>query len=321
MQQIQGYNIHELLKMLAPGFAEQEAERDCRPQRAWSSSTGMPSEWVPANEPGYIDPRDWIPWLRCYIDEWIDSGFLADGSESPHQRHFVARSCRDQWNMDDGLPNIYPAPNALSAVARYHHGTLMVQLLDPSSTQTGEVCGLYFIVEDESVQNMNNRIDIYVGTNGGLAYTPKFRLDDSTPETLAAGFFVGFFRSEWIHRLMRCNRCWALAAPERMPRKRYERGWHCPGCIRKASATVSTQITRAGVRERWMNLAAKAFADYEKRGIKSDCVLWIKDRVNNYLPAAQHIKRNSITRNLAEIQTRAHVLQADAAKENENVHV
>lgn len=108
----------------------------------------------------------------------------------------------------------------------------------------------------------------------------------------------------WI---MRCNRCRAIFSPDRKPRNRYERGWHCLKCRYTAAAQSATDARRDENRKKWMALAVTAYRDYISKPRRSthNVSVFVADRVNEKLKPVNWITRNTITRNLKEIEVRA----------------
>jgi hypothetical protein len=196
--------------------------------------------------------------VRAYIDEWIDTGFLSDGSEVPDSR------------------GIRPASNAPSARAAL---ALMENRIRPKM-----------------------RFDL----RGGITFDP-IGFPSPTLENFAGEIFVELYCSEWLFRIMRCNRCKAIFLPDREPRKRYERGWHCSKCRNSAAAQAATDAKRAEFRRRWFALAVNAYTEYHgsARRTTNGLTQFVTSRVNEGLPLGGKVKRNRITRNLAEIQIEA----------------
>lgn len=237
--------------------------------------------------------------LRAYINEWIDSGFAPDGSEFPVRREFKPR-LRDR---DDGTaisrpkwplppPEDYaPPPAAVSAIAKLHHGKAVPYI------------GRYRI---EIENNAKPPVEMSISPGGGVDYILREKGRQST-ESRAALIFYWFYRSNWLFRLMRCNRCKALSLPQTKPRKRYERGWHCDKCRNSAAAQAATAARRTRLREQWLGLAVDAYREYRSspRRSTNDVSVFIAERVNKRLPYNSRIKRNTITRNLKEIQAHA----------------
>lgn len=237
--------------------------------------------------------------LRAYINEWIDSGFAPDGSEFPARREFKVRLrdrgdgttiARPKWNTP---PEDYaPPPAAISAIAKLHKGKAV-----PSAG------GRYHIeIEDDA----RSPVAMSIFTRGGVSYSLRGTAG-LTMESRAALIFYWFYRSSWLFRLMRCNRCKALSLPQTKPRKRYERGWHCDKCRNSAAAQAATAARRTRLREQWLGLAVDAYREYRSspRRSTNGVSAFIAERVNKRLPYNSRIKRNTITRNLKEIQAHA----------------
>lgn len=236
--------------------------------------------------------------LRAYIDEWIDTGFVSDGSEFPDRREFKPRLrdrgdgtaiSRPKWNEP---PEDYaPPPAAVCAIAKLHHGKAVPSI------------GRYRIdVED----NAKSPVEMSISPGGGVNYFLREKGRRNT-ELRAALIFYWFYRSNWVFWLRRCNRCKALSMPTTKPRKRYERGWHCDKCRNSAAAQAATDARRARLREQWLGLAVDAYREYRSspRRSTNDVSAFIAERVNKRLPYNSRIKRNTITRNFKEIQIRA----------------
>jgi hypothetical protein len=239
-----------------------------------------------------VDAREAQEKLRSFIKEWIDSGFHPDGSEWPNERNFAPKSCRAVWNFDDGKPNLYHPPQAVTAMARFCNGALQVR-------------GNSYLIVGHEEANTSGRVSVTVGPRGGIQYEPTMRGVDTDPETLAAGMFLYFYSSEWPYRLMRCHHCGVFSVPARKLRSSYVRGWHCNRCSRKVSAMVSVADSRKARRDKWLKLAVDAVTRWEETPQKQDRIEWIKNAVNKGLPLMDRIKRNTITRNLKEIENRA----------------
>jgi hypothetical protein len=244
---------------------------------------------------GKVDARVVQQKLRLFIEEWINSGFHPDGSEWPNDRNFAPKSCRKVWSFTDGKPNLFPPPLAVTAMAKFCNGALLVN------------GNSYQIVGHEEA-NTNSRVSVFIGPQGGIQYEPTSGSANDDPETMAAGIFLMFYRSKWLYRLMMCHHCGAFEVPKRVPRTSYVRGWHCIACSRKVPAFVSVNNSRMKRREEWLTLAVKACQKLKSRPQKADRVAWITSEVNTGLEALrsrERIKRNTITRNLTEIEKRA----------------
>ena len=142
-----------------------------------------------------------------------------------------------------------------------------------------------------------------VNPKGGFSFSPGLVNGSFSNEELAAWAFLRFWQSPWLFTLMRCASCGIFAIPAKV-RKSYKRGWLCAHCRNSVAARAATQKTRKDFHERWFRLAVNAYRDFENhtRRANNDKVQFITKRVNDGLPALYKIKRNTITRNLAEIQ-------------------
>jgi hypothetical protein len=141
---------------------------------------------------------------------------------------------------------------------------------------------------------------------GGIRADPVVFRGHLKPRELAAMGFLYFWNSGQLFTIMRCAHCGIFAIPRNV-RKSYVRGWHCEQCRNSASAKAATAAYRTNSRARWFSRAATAFREYESspRLTTTNRVLFIRDRVNEGLPAYQRITRNMITRNLTKIQAAA----------------
>ena len=237
--------------------------------------------------------------LRTYIDEWIDSGFQSDGSECPRMRNFKppyrggseeAATPRPKW---DSPPEAYsPPPTAISALAKLHRGKAVP-------------FGGHYEIDIE--KGTKSTIQMRIDSRGGIDYFLRQESLGSNAELRAAQIFYWFYRSGWVFSLMRCNRCRSLSVPTTKPRKRYERGWHCDKCRNSAAALAATAAKREQFREQWLALAVDAYTEFVSRPRRAahDLSAFITERVNRDLPFSDRIKRNTITRNLKQIQARA----------------
>jgi hypothetical protein len=236
-----------------------------------------------------FNPLEILPILRSYIDEWIDTGFHPDGSERPYKRNFTPRQRKDGESLGDYHKSApIEATPAVQAIARLHSAELVVPMEKPVYQIQNACQVIRFLPE------------------GGIEYI-KPSLSQPDAEKCAARIFLDFYSSEWRYRLMRCQRCRSLRVPKRNPRKYYERGWHCDQCRHGAAAQAATSKSRALIRDRWFRRAVDAYQKFEKLNgqTKRDKVRYITEHVNAGLPPTQKIKRNMITRNLAEIQAAA----------------
>jgi hypothetical protein len=115
--------------------------------------------------------------------------------------------------------------------------------------------------------------------------------------------FIQFLDSPCRFHLMRCTRCRRFDLVN-APRKVYEYGWHCAGCSKNATAKRCATNTRAKRREDLLLYCAEAWAKGERKYCQ-DRLAWVLEQVNKRLAYGAHIKRNFITRHLAEIRVRA----------------
>lgn len=245
--------------------------------------------------------------LRAYIDEWIDTGFQPDGSESPGKRNFKPMlrggsegedATRAKWNSP---PEAFePPPTAISALAKLHRGKAVP-------------FGRRYEIEVE--KDTKDRVQIRIGSDGGIDYFLSKEWMGSDPELRAAQIFYWFYRSNCIFFLMRCAHCKVLDVPQTKPRRRYERGWHCDKCRNGAAAQAATAAKREQNRERWSALAVDAYREYMEKSRRAthDVSAFITERVNKHLPYCDRLKRNTITRNLKAIQAKA---ELKGAKQN-----
>lgn len=245
--------------------------------------------------------------LRAHIDEWIDTGFQSDGSEYPAKRNFKPRfrngndpviASRPKWNSP---PEAYdPPPDAIAALAKLHRGKALP-------------FGLHYEIEFEKKDSLP--VQMRIDSRGGVDYFLRQEWLGSVAELRAAQIFYWFYRSSLVFDLMRCNRCKSLSVPRTKPRKKYERGWHCDKCRNGAAAQAATAMKREQFREQWFALAVNAYREYQlkPRRATHDLSVFVAQQVNRGLPFSARIKRNTITRNLKEIQA-----QAESKGENRN---
>lgn len=243
--------------------------------------------------------------LRVYIDEWIDSGFQPDGSECPRKRNFkpIFRNSGDgtapgrpKWNFPPEAYN--PPPAAVTALAKLHRGDAVP-------------FGMHYEIQIE--KGIEPAIAMSIAPRGGIDYYLRRAWLGSSAELRAAQIFYTFYRSNFVFLLMRCNRCKALSMPRIKPRKRYERGWHCDKCRNSAAAQAATDAKRNQFREQWFALAVDAYRGYRSKPRRSthDVSAYLTEQVNKRLPYSTRIKRNTITRNLKEIQNRVELKGED----------
>jgi hypothetical protein len=278
MQYRKGYPVEYLLDFLDPTFPDRVR---------WDHGFGQSVLF----QSGRADVRAVQREICSYLEEWIDSGVQTDGSERPYERNFAPKSCRKAWSFEDGKPNLFPPSRAVKAMAKFCNGSLMVRE------------NSYLIVGHEEA-NTSGSVSVSIGSRGGIEYEPTFGSVSDDPEVAAAGMFLEFYRSEWLFRLMQCRHCRKFAVPNRKPRNSYVRGWLCSKCSKTVPAAAATENSRRCRHKQWFDLAVDACIELnvlslERRGI--DRVAQITEKVNAGLPLMDRIKRNTITRNLAEI--------------------
>ncbi len=261
--------------------------------------------------------------FRQYLEEWIQTGFQPDGSEWPEKRNFAPPQSAESFSGK-------PFPRALESLARFWNGALLVK--------TDKSAGWSYLIVPSQQANADSDppagLSVEIGPQGGFGYQPsiskrraypaseieqanppelkglriadrsKYVPEPVNPEPVAAGLFESFYRSEWLFRLMQCHHCRSFAVPNK-PRKSYVRGWHCRKCSSKVTATKATERSRKQQRDKWLNLAVDACARWDAmsrkpRGI--DRIPWITEQVNGKLALVNRIKRQTITRNLSEIE-------------------
>lgn len=247
------------------------------------------------------------PMVRRFIDEWIETGFRPDGSEMPYERAFIPRGRPQGEALADYVRNArFEAPSAIHALADLH------------GAEIGPNTGYYSL--DTMMKERRTALPdfrVVIGPKGGTSYRPDPYVDPA-PQNLATVIFLEFYGSEWLFRLMRCNRCKAIVLPDRKPRNRYERGWHCDKCRNSAAAQAATDARRARLKEQWFALAVDAYREYISKPRRStlDVKAFITERVNKNLPYSSRIKRHTITRNLAKIQAEAERREHNATRKS-----
>src|ERR1700738_1251428 len=105
MTENKGYRIEDLLEFVDPMYAVD--------RRRGFGTLGI----LPSTKEGI---RALQQELRSYLEEWIESGYRADGSEEPHTRNFSPKSVPGP----NGAPELAPAPRALLAIAKLWNGQL-----------------------------------------------------------------------------------------------------------------------------------------------------------------------------------------------------
>lgn len=248
--------------------------------------------------------------LRQHVSAWIESGFRfpkdeiekAEGEkelspmppwatatkrtlgEEPEHRSYETSECEAVFKAMEGLLNC-----TLHVVRRSSSPSLFI-----------------FQANYHECQHPRGLLSMIVKPSGGIEASPGLVERYPSPNDLAAWAFFIFWKSPWLFTLMRCANCSIFAVPPKA-RKRYVRGWHCEQCRNSASAKAATAATRKSIRDRWFARAVDAYLEFDRqpRRAKSDRVEFIKKRVNDGLSALHKIKRNTITRNLANIQAAA----------------
>jgi hypothetical protein len=214
--------------------------------------------------------------LSALVDEWIDSGINADCRERPWSRN-VSEEKVEEYDECDGEAALLIVPR--SRIRRMVHDYQekhppFLQLQRDGSTE------LYFAPEELTADE-----------------------GPPMPEGTVVRLFIQFLDSPWRFHLMRCTRCRRFDFVN-APRKVYEYGWHCPGCSKNATAKRCVTNTRAKRREDLLQYCAEAWTKGERKYCQ-DRLAWVLQQVNKRLAYGAHIKRNFITRHLAEIQSRA----------------
>ena len=264
--------------------------------------------------------------FRLYLEEWIQTGFQPDGSEWPERRNFAPPPSPDLYNGK-------PFPRALESLARLWDGTLRVQ--------TDKSADWHYLIVPTTKASADSEpsagLSVEIDPQGGFGYQPRvrnrptyaaiqaeqegpsalsgLRIADRSkyvhepvnPEPIAAGLFERFYRSQFLFRLMQCRHCRSFAVPDNH-RKRYVRGWHCRKCSSKATAIKAVKESRKRQRDEWLILAVDACARWDAMSRKPsgiDRIPWITEEVNKKLRLVNRIKRQTITRNLSEIEKQA----------------
>ncbi len=309
MQYISQYPIEDLLDFLAPTFPEMVSR-----WHGFGRSVLIPLD----KEGAAAVQRE----FRQYLEEWIQTGFQPDGSEWPEQRNFAPPQSAEPFSGK-------PFPRALESLAKFWNGSLLVAINKSAGSS-------YLIVPSQRANADNDppaRLSVEIGPQGGFGYQPsmskrraylaseheqenppelkglriadrsKYVSEPVNPEPVAAGLFENFYRSEWLFRLMQCQHCRSFAVPNK-PRKSYVRGWHCRKCSSKVTAAKATERSRKQQRDNWLNLAVDACARWDamSRKPRFDRIQWITEEINKKLRWANRIKRQTITRNLSEIE-------------------
>jgi hypothetical protein len=278
-----------------------------------------------------------LQYLRRFLVEWIDTGFFDVKSEETTYRSErpLSRAFAPKRNE---LSVIFPPPQAIQAIAKFYEGELRY-------TCSGFFVHLFKVVERIDVEIRIEGIseeELHIKPQGGMNFGSDreivgymLALSSPDPELIATAFFMSFYKSEFVFRLMRCNKCKVYKVLEHPPQKTYRYGWHCKDCRGKVTAYRFLKKSRAAAREKWMNLAVGACrawdakssrakhtvhvpeqysdgspfmrepTELEKKHQKADKINSIFNYVNASLGWKDKIKRNTITRNLTEIELRA----------------
>lgn len=266
------------------------------------------------------------PMVRRFVEEWIETGFRPDGSEMPYQRAFIPKGRPQGEALADYMRNARSeAPKAIHAIAELHGaeirpntGYYSLDTIDMEKETRAERADRMQNASLEAQSKFQMLLDlrspktvlpdfrVVIGPQGGFTFRPD-PFVEPTSQNLAAVIFSEFYCSELRFRLMRCNRCKAMVLPDRKPRTRYERGWHCDKCRNSAAAQSATDASRARFREQWFALAVDAYREYVSKPRRSthDESAFLAERVNRNLPYSSRIKRHTITRNLTKIQAAA----------------
>ena len=216
--------------------------------------------------------------LRTLVDEWIDTGIQADGSEQPGGRRLSDES---DVEYVGGVLTTKPKSRIRQMVNDYQkRHPMFVQLQDDGGT-----------------------LPVFAAEGGDESITDD---EPSMPGREVVRLFIQFFDSPWIFRLMRCARCGTYQLVN-APRQSYVHGWHCAECRKTAAATRCVSKARADGRERKLQACAAAWTKGEPK--HADRRLWVLEQANKQLSFSERIKRNFIARNLAEIQARAERMQ------------
>lgn len=296
MQQKQDEYINNLLDFLDPSFPE-------RDRQGWDHLS-LRHGWVGQI---LITPEDGgvlavQKFLRSFLEEWINTGFHADGSEWPDERNFAPKIPPPEmnwegWSEKGGLPDRIQPPHALEAMAKFCNGTLQVNCGS----------GTYDIVSHREAET-DSSVTVFIGPKGGILYEPtSSETHRHDPEMVAAGMFLMLYRSgsEWLFRLMQCRQCGSFDVVKK-PRKSYIDGWYCSKKCRNVKAMKTTEKNRQALRDRWFNLAVDALAQWNAMTPKprADRTAWITEQVNNGPKPSRDgvIKRHTITHNLNEIE-------------------
>jgi hypothetical protein len=336
MQSQKPYPIEHLLDFLEPSFLERIGSRNGFAGNALLLSLGNDGivevqklvrrfieEWISS---GFNEKGEEWPYRRSFaprLAAWEDDG----------------KPAGEAWE-EDSRPILEPAPAALKAMEKYLGGSLRVvvprcgeasYLLSASRNvlvSVKERGGVVFELSDTLPEWSRSATDSEIeqvvqdalkqAAADGIEQVSEDEIRREIRrsieedlrnlfEHVAAGLFLCFYRSEWLFKLMQCRHCRSFdVLNKHKPRKSYVRGWHCPKCSRTVSATLAVEKSRVARRKVWFDLAVKALQEWDTKPRKADHVAWITERVNEGLPKyLDHIKRNTITRNLTEIEEHA----------------
>lgn len=227
--------------------------------------------------------REAQQWFRQYVGAWIDSGFQQNRSEMPEMRTYASWGGQDIFQSLEGLLNSF-------LVIEGPREKTIFGLQANNSKQT----------------TLRGSLSFKFDPRGGIRADPVMFRGHLKPNELAAMGFLYFWNSGQLFTLMRCANCGIFSVPSKV-RKSYVRGWHCDRCRNSASAKAATAETRKRIRDGWFTRAVDAYLKFDRRPhrLTSNRTLFIVEQVNSGLPILDRIKRNTVTRNLAKIQTAA----------------
>lgn len=216
--------------------------------------------------------------LRELVDEWIDSGIQADGSEQPRSRRLSDASVVEYVEAEGIVSAVGKPKSRIRRMVNDYQQRypMFIQLQDDGRT-----------------------LPVFAAEGGDELRADK---RPPMPGREVVRLFIQFYDSPWIFRLMRCARCRTYQLVN-APRQSYVRGWHCAGCSKTAAATRCVSQARADERERKLQACAAAWAKGEPKHAERRA--WVLEQANKLFPYGNLIKRNFIARNLAEIQARA----------------
>jgi hypothetical protein len=225
--------------------------------------------------------------LRFNLTQWIESGFQPDGSEVPLRRNLK--------------PNRGQRPPVVDSMARLLSGRSPV-----IDTRNGDA--VYVLDEFDQgfpafkIGKPKARPITAICGDGSFVFDFK-PYAPFAPEDYAALAFMRFCQSDWKTLLMQCRQCRSFAVLNK-PRKSYEHGWYCSKKCRNVNAKKTTEKNRKNHHDRWFGLAVDACARWDAmtRKPKQDTASWIYDEIKEHLPLVDRIHRQSIKRNLSEIE-------------------